>query len=108
MKGILAAIGSEKSFRYIIVCTVLAVAAGFLLGLSALEWCAVALCCGGVFAVELLNTAIECVINMFVHEYNAQAGRAKDIAAGATLIFVAVSLVIAAIIYIPHILKLLG
>jgi diacylglycerol kinase len=108
LRGFAYACKTERSLRILILCILLAVAAGIFLGLTGPEWCVVLICCGATLAAELLNTAVECIIDMFVHEYNALAGRAKDVAASATLIFIVISLAVGLIVYVPHILELLG
>ena len=61
-------------------------AAGFFVGLSRLEWCAVVLAMVAVWTAEALNTAIEIVVDLASPDVHPLAGRAKDVAAGAVLI----------------------
>lgn len=58
-------------------------------------WCALfALAVGGVLAAELMNTALEKVIDQLHPESHPAIGLAKDCAAGAVLILSATSLVL--------------
>jgi diacylglycerol kinase len=104
--GIWKALASELTMKIIASCFAGVVAAGLLLRLSRPEWCAVLICCGGVVALELLNTAIERAVDLFVREHSEAAGSAKDIAAGATLAFSAAAAVVGLVVFIPHIVGL--
>ena len=61
----------------------LAVVAGLVLQLDLLSWGIIFLCCGVVISAELVNTAIETVVDLVSPEFHPLAGRAKDIAAAA-------------------------
>lgn len=105
--GIRDALKDGRNFRIMAAFFVLVVAAGIILGLSALEWAAALLCCAGVLSLELVNTALEAAVNVATDEYRPLAGKAKDAAAGATLVFSLFSAAIGLIIFIPHIIDLI-
>jgi diacylglycerol kinase (ATP) len=69
--------------------TIVVTITGLLFGLSAVEWCIVALAIAGVWVAEALNTAIEAVVDLASPERHPLAGRAKDVAAGAVVVAVA-------------------
>ena len=50
------------------------------------DWCALLLACALVLSGEVVNTAIENVVDMYTSEYNEYAKKAKDAASGAVLI----------------------
>ena len=83
IQGFFIAAKSERNTKVMLAGMVFAVACGIVLQLDALSWAIILLCCGTVIAAELLNTAIECVVDLVSPEYHPLAGRAKDIAAGA-------------------------
>ena len=85
---------------------VVAIAAGFWLGLSTIEWCIVAITIAAVFAAEMLNTAVEFIVDLVSPEYNELAGKAKDVGAAAVLIVSMAALVVAALIYGPKLMAL--
>lgn len=66
--------------------TVLVIAAGVWLRISATEWCLVSICIGGVLMAEAFNTAVEALADKVSPGYDPLIGRAKDLAAGAVLI----------------------
>ena len=82
-QGLRFAVTSERNIKVMLAGFVLAVVAGLVIGLDAVRWGIVLLCCGVVLCAELLNTAIETVVDLVSPEYHPLAGRAKDIAAAA-------------------------
>lgn len=68
------------------VMAVLVVIAGIILKLSPVEWCICLGLFGLVMALELVNTAVESVVDLVTSEYKPLAKIAKDTAAGAVLI----------------------
>lgn len=77
--------------------------AGFVFGLSRMEWVAVVFCIGGVFMAEGFNTSIERVCDKVSPERNPLIKDAKDIAAGAVLLFVIAAVITGLIIFVPKI-----
>lgn len=84
-----------------------AIAASVWLHISAVEWCAVIICIGMVFAAEGINTAIEAVCDQVSGRYAPLIKRAKDVAAGAVLILAITSVAIGCIIFLPKLAQLL-
>jgi len=68
------------------VLAVLVVVAGLMLHLSAASWALLALAIALVVAVELLNTAIEAVVDLVSPGDHVLAKRAKDVAAAGVLV----------------------
>jgi len=62
---------------------------------------------GLVIGGEMLNSAIETVVDIAMPEINPKAKFAKDVAAGAVLIFAISSAIIGLIIFIPKIIAIL-
>lgn len=84
----------------------IAVVLGLLLGISALEWCAIVVVIGGVFAAEAFNTALEALADAAVPEQQPGIGAAKDAAAGAVLVAAVTAAVVGAIVFVPRLLAL--
>ena len=82
-QGFRFAIESERNIKVMLAGFALAVVLGLVAGLDAVRWGIVLVCCGVVLCAELLNTAIETVVDLVSPEYHPLAGRAKDIAAAA-------------------------
>ena len=81
---------------------------GVLFQLTLLEWGLIALAITGVWVAEAMNTAIESVVDLISLERRPLARRAKDIAAGATLLAACGSIAIALVVLVPHIVRQLG
>ncbi len=105
VNGIKLVFLTENNFRIIIVCFILAAALGFIVRLSGIEWAVILICCGVVISLEMVNTAIESAVDLQTNQYKVLAKKAKDIAAGATLVFSIFSAAIGIIIFVPHILE---
>lgn len=83
---------------------VCAVTAGWLTGLSAAEWIAIAFAIGLVLAAEAVNSAIEALADVVSPDYNEGIKRTKDLAAGAVLLLAMTAAVVGLIIFIPRLL----
>jgi undecaprenol kinase len=101
--GILTAIKQERNVKIHLIITILVIILGLLNDLSKQEWMFIAFCIGLVISLELINTAIERVVDLVTSEYHPLAKEAKDIAAGAVFIAAILSIVIGGIIFIPKI-----
>lgn len=103
-EGILTGIRKERNMRIHTVAMILVVFFGTVLGLSATEWCICLVLFGLVMALELVNTAVEAVVDLVTEERKPLAKIAKDTAAGAVLIAAIMAAVIGCIIFLPKIL----
>ncbi|KXH87409.1 diacylglycerol kinase family protein [Sporosarcina sp. HYO08] len=99
--GLLHGSHAERNVKFHLFFAVIVVVAGLLTGLSTVEWLVVIMLIGGVIALELVNTAIERVVDLVIQEQHPLAGQAKDLAAGAVLVFAIASAVIGCFIFIP-------
>jgi diacylglycerol kinase len=63
---------------------------------------AVIIVMGGVLALEAVNTAIETLVDLVSPEFHPLAKKAKDVAAGAVLLFVFAALGVAVVILWNH------
>ena len=107
-QGIRYAFSSQRNLKIHLAFAVAAVALGFLLDIAQAGWLAVVLSIVSVMSLEVLNTAVESVVDLVSPEWNILAKRAKDCAAGAVYIAAFGSVVVACIVYIPALAALLG
>jgi diacylglycerol kinase (ATP) len=84
------------------VATAAVVILGYLLGISHLEWCAIALACAAVWTAEALNTAIEFLSDATTREIDPLVGKAKDVAAGAVLIAAVAAVIVGLLVFVPY------
>lgn len=107
-EGIRYAFASQRNLKIHVAFAAVAVALGFALGISQAGWLAVILCIAMVMSLEVLNTAVESVVDLVSPEWNLLAKRAKDCAAGAVYIASFASIVVACVVYLPALVSLLG
>ena len=82
---------------------VVAIALGFYLKISNLEWVAVCFAIASVIGAEAMNTAVEKAVDLASPEWHETEGQAKDAAAAAVLIISLGAAAVGAIIFIPKI-----
>ena len=97
----------ERNMKVHALFAVLCFVAGFIFDITLTEWCIILICIGVVFSLEMLNTAIEHLVDLAEPNYNPKAGAIKDIAAGAVLIFSIIAGIIGIMIFGNYILDLL-
>jgi len=86
---------------------ILAIYLGYVLNIAQYEWLALIFAIGIVIITETINTAIEVDIDLTSPQYHPYARDTKDIAAGAVLLAVFLSLVVGSIIFLPKIYAIL-
>jgi len=85
-QGLTAAYRNEPAFRYELWGGLLLVPASFLLAASPVQWALLISVYLLVLLVELLNTAVEAVVDRIGDEYHDLAGLAKDLGSAAVSI----------------------
>jgi len=106
-RGVATVFRTEKNMRIHLTVTLLVIAFGWILRISTTEWLFCLLCFGLVFTAEMVNTAIEEMVDLVSPQQNKLAGKAKDIAAGAVLVSAIISACIGLIIFIPKLWTLI-
>ena len=105
-EGIKKAFKAERNLKVHTFAMLLVIILGFLLNLAIWEWVVCIMLFMLVIGSELINTSIEEVVNLLSPEIRPHAKYAKDIAAGAVLVFAIGSAVIGIIIFLPKIILL--
>jgi len=106
--GISYAFQTQRNFRIHISVCVLAIGLSIFLHLKAVEIAVIGITSGLVLVMELLNTAIESVVDLTVKQtYHELAKIAKDCAAGAVLISALVAVLVAAMLLLPPMVALI-
>lgn len=106
--GIRSAVQSEKNMHIHLFFVVAVIICGFIFHISRTEWMLCIGCFGMVMGAELINTAIESIVDLISPERKPLAGKAKDIAAGAVLITAIAAAVIGLLIFVPKVCPCLG
>lgn len=94
MTGIRAAFRGEAAFRQELLLVLVLLAGSFWLARTILEWLLLVMPLLLLLIVELLNSAIESVVDRFGDEIHRLSGQAKDMASAAvffSLLLIAVS-----------------
>lgn len=100
--GVRYAFVTQRNFRIHTFVGLFAVSLGAWLQVAAVEMAIIAMTCAVVMVLELINTAIEAVVDLTVKQsYHELAKIAKDCAAGAVLISAIAALIVAACILLP-------
>ena len=92
-QGLKQAIKHEAAFRQECVLALILVPLSFYLDVSAYERLAMILSLAFLMVTELINSAIECVVDRIGPEYHELSGRAKDY--GSIFVFIALLMLIA-------------
>lgn len=101
LRGLCGALLQERHLRFHAgaTCAVLALSAG--LPLSRPDWALLILVIGGVWATELLNTAVERLTDLAAPDFHPLAGQAKDVAAAAVLVAALAAAAVGALVLGP-------
>jgi len=97
---------AEQNFRFDLMVAFVVIVAGAFTGLSKIEWIILVIIIALMLALEMLNTAIEHVVDLASPDIHPLAKAAKDIAAGAVLVFAIASVIIGILIFLPKWLNL--
>ena len=97
---------NTKNLHVDFVVALLVIVCGFIFQISITEWLIILLCFALVMRLELMNTALEEVVNLASPEIHPLAKISKDVAAGSVLMSAIISAVIGLIIFIPRFIDL--
>jgi diacylglycerol kinase (ATP) len=100
--GLVHAVRYQRNMRIHLAIAVLTLIAGVFLNLTRLEFVAVVAAIAFVLAMELLNSAIEQVVDMVTDEFDPRAKAAKDLSAAAVLIAAINALVVAYLVMVSR------
>jgi diacylglycerol kinase len=103
--GIRHAFWTQRNIRIHLATAVLVIAFGLFLKISTFEMVAIILSICFVIMSEMINTAIEEVVDLVVKEHRREALIAKDVAAGAVLFSAFCAIITGLLIFIPHLFR---
>ncbi|MEA5487908.1 MULTISPECIES: diacylglycerol kinase family protein [Pseudanabaena] len=103
-QGVGYAFRTQRNFRIHLMIGAIALSLSLYFRLSAIACSIISLTISLVLVLELLNTALEAVVDLTVgREFHQLAKIAKDCAAGAVLIAAIAALIIASVLLLPNI-----
>ena len=106
-EGIFAGIRGERNMKIHCFAAVCVVVAGVLFHISVTEWCICLVLFGLILSLELVNTAIEAVVDLVTEDKKPLAKLAKDTAAGAVLIAAGMAAMAGLLIFVPKLISFL-
>lgn len=105
LRGLWITVTEEKSLWFHIFTVLMVIGFGLYFHLSLTNWAIIIVMSAMVIAFEVLNTAMESLVDMVAFEYNLKVKKIKDISAGATLVASLFSIVVALLIFVPILIE---
>jgi diacylglycerol kinase len=102
--GIKQALQNEPNFRIHIFLAILTVALAYYLNFSINEWLILMFTIAFVIVAELINTAIESLVDIVSPDIRKEAKLAKDVLAASVLIAAILAIVIGMILFLPKLI----
>ena len=99
---------NEDNFKREILLGIIALLISYILKISKLEFIIIIIMIGLVLTCEVINTAIERLVDLVSPSYNKLAGDVKDIMAFSVFLMCIISLIVGVIIFVPKIIVLIG
>jgi diacylglycerol kinase (ATP) len=107
LQGIYVATREQLNIKIHFLAVILVTGAGLFFHVTAYEWCLIVICFGMVLTAELMNSAIENLVDLVSPGHHHLAGKVKDIAAGAVLVSAAATAVVSLFIFVKYLRALL-
>ena len=102
LTGIFTAFKEEKNMRSHVLSALAAIIAGLIFRISTTEWLFLLLSIFLVIAFEIMNSAVENVVDLASdYHFSMRAKNAKDMAAGAVLVVSVFAVITGLIIFLP-------
>lgn len=101
INGIIAVWKSEWNFRFHVTAMLVVIVAGLFFKLNVMEWMFVTIVIAMVLLTEIVNTAIEKMVDYVKPEYHPAAKFIKDAAAGAVLVSVICACIVGIVVFLP-------
>ncbi len=101
INGLCYVLKNETNLKIHLIATLVVVAAGFYFQINTNEWCLTALTIGLVISLEIVNSAIEKLVDLVSPEKHPKAGLIKDIAAASVLFAAIIAICVACFIFLP-------
>ncbi len=106
IRGVIFLLKSEQNARVHAIITILVGVAVYVFGVTRLDAAILFIAVIMVFAIEIINTALEKVFDVCHPQDHVLIRAAKDAMAGAVLISAIIAVVVAFLIFLPYVKKL--
>jgi diacylglycerol kinase len=101
--GIVDLVKRENNAKIHVISTLLVILVGMRLDFLAIEWLWISLAVAGVWVAELINSALEKLVDLVSPEEHPLAKKVKDYAAGAVLVMAIWAVFVFCLISLPHV-----
>lgn len=102
-KGLGYAFRTQLNFKVHTFAALLAILLGVIYQINSQEWLWILLAIGLVLISELVNTALEVLVDLVSPGYHPKAGAVKDVAAAAVLVMAFLAVLIGLIVFVPKV-----
>ncbi len=106
LDGFIHNIQTQPNFRFHLIATICAVLLGIYFSISMTEWLVLIFTVNMVLVSEMVNTAIEAMVDLITLEIRQDAKIAKDVSAAMVLVSATMAVVIGLVIFLPKIISL--
>jgi len=106
LNGLRYIIKTQTNMQIHILAAIIVVVLGIFLNISTTEWLILSIIIALVLISEIVNTAIEDIVNYISPDFNKKAGLIKDLGAAFVLLAALFAIFIGGIIFIPKIIFL--
>ncbi|MBC6974509.1 diacylglycerol kinase family protein [Bacillus sp. Xin] len=100
--GVYFCLRHERNMKIHFWAAVIVICCGFYFHVTITEWLILLITIGSVMSLEMVNTAVEKTVDLATADFKPFAKIAKDVAAGAVLLFTVIAVIIGAIIFLPY------
>jgi diacylglycerol kinase len=94
---------TENNAKVHLLATIIVLTAGYYFQLARTEWLWIVAAIALVWITELVNTAIEKLVDLVSPDFDPRAGAIKDLAAGAVLLAALAAVVIGGLVFWPYV-----
>ncbi len=106
-RGLLEGWLSERNLKIHFFLAFVAIILAILLKISLIEWLLLVVIIGVVIITEMINTAVEKILDLVYQGSNGKVRFIKDLFAGVVLVASLISLIVGGLIFIPKIAALI-
>ncbi len=107
-RGLLHTWKTQKHMKLHIVTGICVLCLAWGWQVSSVEWMTLIFAIGCVIGAEVINTAIEIVVDLVEPKFHPLAGLAKDVAAGIVLVSAIQAIAIGIIVFLPRLFHLVS
>jgi diacylglycerol kinase len=108
VEGIAHVLQTQQNARIHAVITLAVFLFAFIFQINRLEWIALTIVVGMVWTAEILNTALEMLVDLVSPEHSQGAGKIKDVSAGAVFVSAMISIWVGFLIFGPKLWDLIA